>query len=90
MSEKSELESLRAECARLEKERNTLHALMCVVELMDPNEGTNHVKVFRDSMPSLAHLFRASNERTLYLDEAVKRAMDSIAVRDIAVEAVGE
>lgn len=52
------------------------HALLCVVAMMDPDETTGTVKVFRDCMPRLARLFTPLDGDALYLNEAVRRFVD--------------
>lgn len=69
-------ETLRKQLEITTAERDMFHALLCVVTLMDEEDRTTTVKVFRDSMPSLARLFRDGDGTALYLCTAVDRALD--------------
>lgn len=66
------------EIDRVRSERDTLHALLCVVDLMDNDDTTGTVKVYRDSMPSPRALFK-DGENAMTLSTATARAMELLA-----------
>ena len=67
------VEEIERELATVRRGYDIANVLLAIVALMDPDEGTNRVKAFRFSAPSLAPLFTDGDGDALYLDEAVKR-----------------